>query len=76
VGGGEHPRGAADLLLAGVFTTLTLIAGVIVFAGREFGVLTALSGGLLATGFMGVLRFQSRLFAFHRRRRRDALLGC
>jgi FlaA1/EpsC-like NDP-sugar epimerase len=62
---------AQRMLLAGVLTTLTLMAGVLVFA-REFGVLTALSGGLLATGFMGVLRFQSRLFAFHRRQRRDA----
>jgi FlaA1/EpsC-like NDP-sugar epimerase len=62
---------AQRMLLAGAVTTLTLMAGVLAFA-REFGVLTALSGGLLATGFMGVLRFQSRLFAFHRRRRRDA----
>jgi FlaA1/EpsC-like NDP-sugar epimerase len=62
---------AQRMLLAGIVTTLTLMAGVVVFA-REFGLLTALSGGLLATGFMGVLRFQSRLFAFHRRRRRDA----
>jgi FlaA1/EpsC-like NDP-sugar epimerase len=62
---------AQRMLLAGALTTLILMAGVLVFA-REFGLLTALAGGLLATGFMGVLRFQSRLFAFHRRRRRDA----
>jgi FlaA1/EpsC-like NDP-sugar epimerase len=62
---------AQRILVAGGITTFALLVGVLV-TGREFGLLTVLSGGLLATAFMGVLRFQSRLFAFHRRRRRDA----
>jgi FlaA1/EpsC-like NDP-sugar epimerase len=63
---------AQRMLLAGGFTTFMLFVGVFTFGGREIGLLTVLSGGVLATAFMGVLRFQSRLFAFHRRRRRDA----
>jgi FlaA1/EpsC-like NDP-sugar epimerase len=62
---------AQRILLAGGITTFALLAGVFITA-REIGLQAALSGGLLATAFMGVLRFQSRLFAFHRRRRRDA----
>jgi FlaA1/EpsC-like NDP-sugar epimerase len=63
---------AQRILLAGGAATTVVFVGQLIFQ-RDVPLSVALAGGILATGFVGVLRFQSRLFAFNRRRRRDAL---
>jgi FlaA1/EpsC-like NDP-sugar epimerase len=63
---------AQRILLAGAIVTLTLSSWVLVF-DRLVPLSVALTGGVVATGLLGVLRFQSRLFAFHRGREVDAL---
>jgi len=57
---------AQRILLAGLIATLGLFTGVLL-TDRYVPLSVLLTGGLVSTGFMGVLRFQSRLFAFHRR---------
>jgi FlaA1/EpsC-like NDP-sugar epimerase len=55
------------------FTT-SLLLGVWVLVGERLVPLSvSLTGGLVATALLGVLRFHSRLFAFKRVRRVDAL---
>ena len=57
---------ARRLLLAGALSGATLLAFVVTTeAGMPLSVVTI--GGLVAVVAMGALRFQSRLFAFHRR---------
>jgi FlaA1/EpsC-like NDP-sugar epimerase len=51
----------------GAVATLLLLLVVVLLADRLRPVSVAVTGGMVATGLMGVLRFQSRLFAFHRR---------
>jgi FlaA1/EpsC-like NDP-sugar epimerase len=62
---------AQRILLSGLLSTLLLFIGVVVL-DRYAPLSVVLTGGLVATGLMGVLRFQSRLFAFHRRGAGDA----
>jgi FlaA1/EpsC-like NDP-sugar epimerase len=56
---------AKRILLAGAAVTLFSVAGLLV-AERSVPLSVAVTGGVVATGLMGVLRFQSRLFAFRR----------
>jgi FlaA1/EpsC-like NDP-sugar epimerase len=68
---------AQRILTAGGAATALLIA-LLIFVQLSIGprlvpLSVVLAGGVFATGFMGVLRFQSRLFAFHRRKETDAL---
>jgi FlaA1/EpsC-like NDP-sugar epimerase len=60
--------GAATALLLALLILVQLSIG-----PRLVPLSVVLAGGVFATGFMGVLRFQSRLFAFHRRKETDAL---
>ena len=62
---------AQRILLAGGVVTLLLTGWV--FVDRLVPLSVALTGGVIATGLLGVLRFHSRLFAFHRGQRADAL---
>ena len=62
---------AQRILVAGGIVTLILSAGIVV--ERIVPLAVAVTGGVIATGLLGVLRFHSRLFAFHRVRRVDAL---
>jgi FlaA1/EpsC-like NDP-sugar epimerase len=62
---------AQRILGAGAVSSVVLSAWVLL-GERLVPLSVALTGGLVATGLLGVLRFQSRLFAFHRRRREDA----
>ncbi len=62
---------AQRILTAGGIVTVVLGAWVLV--DRHVPLSVALTGGVIATGLLGVLRFQSRLFAFHRGKRPDAL---
>ncbi len=57
---------AQRILLSGGMATLLLVVWVLV-GDRRIPLSAAVTGGMVATGLMGVLRFQSRLFAFHRR---------
>ena len=57
---------AQRILGAGAITSLALTVWVTT-GSRLVPLSVALTGGLVATGLLGVLRFQSRLFAFHRR---------
>jgi FlaA1/EpsC-like NDP-sugar epimerase len=61
---------AQRILLAGGVVTIGLSWWMLI--DRQLPLSVALTGGVIATGLMGVLRFQSRLFAFHRGRRTDA----
>jgi FlaA1/EpsC-like NDP-sugar epimerase len=68
---------AQRILTAGGAATALLIA-LLIFVQLSIGprlvpLSVVLAGGVFATGSMGVLRFQSRLFAFHRRKETDAL---
>ena len=63
---------AKRILAAGV-TATTGLFGWMTVGTRLVPLSVALTGGLVVTGLMGVLRFQSRLFAFKRRERDDAL---
>jgi FlaA1/EpsC-like NDP-sugar epimerase len=63
---------AQRILGAGAVSSVVLSAWV-VLGERLVPLSVALTGGLVATGLLGVLRFQSRLFAFHRGRREDAI---
>jgi FlaA1/EpsC-like NDP-sugar epimerase len=56
---------AKRILLAGAAATL-LMAVALLVTDRNVPLSVALTGGVVATGLMGVLRFQSRLFAFRR----------
>ena len=62
---------AKRILLAGGAVTVLLTGWV--FVDRLVPLSVALTGGVIATGLLGVLRFHSRLFAFHRGQRADAL---
>ena len=62
---------AQRILIAGGAVILLLSGWV--FVERIVPLSVALTGGVIATGLLGVLRFHSRLFAFHRGRRADAL---
>ena len=62
---------AQRLLVAGLVTTATL-TGWMLIGPRLVPMSVALTGGLAATGLMGLLRFQARLFAFNRRAGQDA----
>jgi FlaA1/EpsC-like NDP-sugar epimerase len=64
---------AQRILVAGGAATVFLTAGQLVTGVRLVPLSAVLAGGVFATFFMGVLRFQSRLFAFHRRMEGDAL---
>jgi FlaA1/EpsC-like NDP-sugar epimerase len=64
---------AQRILMAGVAATVLLVAVQLGIGSRLVPFSVVLAGGAFATGFMGVLRFQSRLFAFHRRKESDAL---
>ncbi|WP_165403926.1 nucleoside-diphosphate sugar epimerase/dehydratase [Egicoccus halophilus] len=57
---------AQRIAAAGVVAMGSLLAGVYLI-DRAVPLLVVLAGGLLTTALLGVLRFQSRLFAFHRR---------
>ena len=62
---------AKRVLLAGALATTSLF--IVVLAGDRLVPLSvAITGGLVTTGLMGVLRFQSRLFGFRRRSQPDA----
>ena len=62
---------AKRILGAGAMAT-TLLFLVVLLGPRLVPLSVALTAGLVATGMMGVLRFQSRLFAFHRRQQGEA----
>jgi FlaA1/EpsC-like NDP-sugar epimerase len=62
---------AQRIVAAGMGTTAALFLWQAMTA-RLVPLSVIVSGGLVATGLMGALRFQSRLFAFHRRQRPDA----
>jgi len=62
---------AQRILLSGLIATLLLLVTVLL-TDRYVPVSVIITGGIIATGLMGVLRFQSRLFAFHRRGAGDA----
>jgi FlaA1/EpsC-like NDP-sugar epimerase len=57
---------ARRVLLAGLASAV-LVAGVSEAAGRPFPVSVSLFGAMSVTMLLGAVRFQSRLFAFHRR---------
>ena len=61
---------AKRILLAGGAATILLTGFTLAF-GRVAPLSVALTGGMVAMGLMGVLRFQSRLFAFRRREREE-----
>jgi FlaA1/EpsC-like NDP-sugar epimerase len=61
---------AQRILAAGGAATAALIAWNLV-GSRQVPLSVAITGGLVATGLVGTLRFQSRLFAFRRRTRSD-----
>ena len=63
---------AQRILAAGLTATTGLFAWMVV-GTRLVPLSVALTGGLVVTGLMGVLRFQSRLFAFKRRDHDNAL---
>ena len=64
---------AQRILGAGLTSSLFLAGWVwLVSADRLVPLSVALTGGLLSTALLGVLRFQSRLFAFQRGQRSDA----
>ena len=63
---------AQRILAAGGSATMLLTLWVLV-TDRYAPLSVVLSGGILATGLLGILRFQSRLFAFHRNQRGDAV---
>jgi FlaA1/EpsC-like NDP-sugar epimerase len=62
---------AQRIVAAGMGSTLALFLWQLLTA-RLVPLSMIVSGGLVATGLMGVLRFHSRLFAFNRRQRPDA----
>jgi FlaA1/EpsC-like NDP-sugar epimerase len=62
---------AQRILLAGGMVTIGLSWWMLL--DRQLPLSVTLTGGVIATGLMGVLRFQSRLFAFHKGRGEDAL---
>lgn len=62
---------AQRIVAAGMTVTVGLFGWQTLF-DRLVPLSVVASGGLVATAFMGVLRFQSRLFAFNRRQRADA----
>jgi FlaA1/EpsC-like NDP-sugar epimerase len=62
---------AKRILSSGAVAT-SLLFGWVLIGTREVPLSVVLTGGLLATGLVGVLRFQSRLFAFRRRSLPDA----
>jgi FlaA1/EpsC-like NDP-sugar epimerase len=62
---------AQRIVAAGAATGTTLLAWQLV-GDRWVPLSAVVSGALVATFLMGVLRFQSRLFAFNRRQRGDA----
>jgi len=62
---------AQRILLSGAIATLLLLVGVLL-TDRYVPLSVVITGGMVATALMGVLRFQSRLFAFHRRGAGDA----
>ena len=61
---------AKRILLAGGTATVALTTFTFVYE-RLVPLSVALTGGMVAMGLMGVLRFQSRLFAFRRRARAE-----
>ena len=63
---------AQRILTAGAVTTSLLFGWQLLVPERHLPLSVIVSGGLVATGLMGALRFHSRLFAFHRRQRADA----
>ena len=63
-------REAQRVLIAGLGATLLLLTSNLLF-GRPVPLSVVLVGGGIATGLFGLLRFQSRLFAFRRRARGD-----
>ena len=62
---------AQRILVAGGVATTVLLTWVLL-GERLMPLSVVISGGLVATFFMGVLRFQARLFAFNRRQRTDS----
>jgi FlaA1/EpsC-like NDP-sugar epimerase len=62
----------AQRILAAGGATMSLLFGWQLLAKTHVPPGAIVSGGLVATGLMGALRFHSRLFAFHRRQRADA----
>jgi FlaA1/EpsC-like NDP-sugar epimerase len=64
---------AQRILAAGVATTSLLFGWQFLAAEKRLPLSVIVSGGLVATLLMGALRFHSRLFAFHRRQRADAI---
>jgi FlaA1/EpsC-like NDP-sugar epimerase len=64
---------AQRILAAGGGATL-LLFGALIVGPRIVPLSVAITGGLVATGLLGVLRFQARLFAFNRgNRQRDVM---
>jgi FlaA1/EpsC-like NDP-sugar epimerase len=61
---------AQRIVVAGA-ATATLLTLWVLIGDRLVPISVSLSGGLLATALLGVLRFQSRLFAFYRGQRGD-----
>ena len=62
----------AQRILAAGAVSAAVLSGWVLIGDRLVPLSVTLTGGVVATGLLGVLRFQSRLFAFHRGRRRDA----
>jgi FlaA1/EpsC-like NDP-sugar epimerase len=63
---------AQRILVAGG-TSGVVLTWWVLLADRLVPLSVALTGCVIATGLMGVLRFQSRLFAYHRGQRVDAI---
>jgi FlaA1/EpsC-like NDP-sugar epimerase len=62
---------AQRILAAGMAATVALLLWQLPVP-RLAPLSVVVTGGLVATGLMGAMRFQSRLFAFHQRQRPDA----
>ena len=58
----------AQRILGAGAVTAVLLTGWVLSGERLVPLSVTLTGGLVATGLLGVVRFQSRLFAFHRHR--------
>jgi FlaA1/EpsC-like NDP-sugar epimerase len=62
----------AQRILAAGFGSATVLTAWVWLDDRLVPLSVSLTGGLVATGLMGVLRFQSRLFGFYRRQQSEA----